>query len=83
MNMNVILVVCAVCFLVPASLAMAFAVSRDDRTYVKHYDARGYSIEACNSHARKVANANSIMVSEEAAKLREQTELDQKRFTAM
>lgn len=81
MNMNVILVVCAVCFLVPASLVLAFAVSRDDRQYVKHYDARGYSVEACNSHARKVANPNGIMVAKEAAQLREQTERDLSRRT--
>lgn len=66
MNWNVIVVICAVCLLVPTGLALTFAASRDDRTYVKHYDARGFSVEACNSYARQVTNANGIMVAKRA-----------------
>ncbi|HBE67386.1 MAG TPA: hypothetical protein DDW52_04480 [Planctomycetaceae bacterium] len=55
-------VLIAVGVLVPAGLVLAFAVSRDERTYVKHYDARGFSVEACNRNGRRVTNADGIMV---------------------
>lgn len=71
MNWNVIVVICAVCLLVPTGLALTFAASRDERTYVKHYDARGFSVEACNSYARKVTNANGIMVAKQPTVHRE------------
>ncbi len=63
MNATIILVIGAVAFLVPLSLVAAFAVSTDKRDYVRHYDAEGFSVEACNRNAKKVTNANGIMVS--------------------
>ena len=62
MNLTSWFVVGAVCSIVPLSLLAAFSVSRDQRSYVKHYDADGFSLEACNRNARRVVNANGIMV---------------------
>ncbi len=62
MNMTTWLVVGAICCIVPLSLLAAFSVSRDQRSYVQHYDAEGFSVEACNRNARRVVNANGIMV---------------------